>query len=1046
MSFLIALFLVLLVFPNVIFRGASLSMLDMANTTGKIRQLNSAHPERPYDLPQYGFSDTGGAAFQSEPMQQFMKFVIYHRQSPYWNPYVAGGALGPETLVDNKFSPFTLLVALLGGSAIAFHLILLSLYVLSIYFLIRLITVHFKLSFLSATTAAIVYLLNGYNVANLASNVSQVYLYFPILLFTLCSFAQKPNYWRYLVLIFANVLILSTTFLPTLALTIISVYLIGFGFVLNTYPVWKNRLGLMGWQALSALIAFLLLAFLWFPLLEGAKTLKLFEMYNARVFYPADLRAFLSFFTPKHFWESYNATPVNVLRYVGNVIFHFGIVASLIFAYVFSQKKNFKNWVIIILLILFFLFLGRIFAIPGLYQLYGVIPQIKNIGEQYLWLVVAISFTLLSAFGMESLTAQKRFQIPVRMTYAIIFGSILYLIFKFIPRFDYYYENFVFSAIFLIIEFYLGIVFLLIISSALILRLISKYPAKLLLFKSFLVGLVFLELFYYMNTLRYKREDIFQSPPSYISFLKENIGHNRLASYSWGLMPDLGAAYQIQQIESLNYVLPWYQKFYERNFLNKTDRWGDFSLAFGQKDEPNINEQMLDMLSVKYILTDTTQNKYKDYFAERNYPLAFQDGQHYIFENVNSFSRVITLPALKKAELTPDTQGYPLDKMAFTEDDKLYKQAQKVGIPSESDPLKTNLNQTELVSYKNAKIIIHAKLQEPAIIAMMDNWHPNWQAYANGREVYVGKINESFRGIALPAGEYKIEFKYQPKTLPAALWISGFLFFILIGLFFFRRRFDQYLSNFIKPKMIQKSFSENLKEVSFCVVVPMYSEEKNAQKCVQTIHNFLKKTKYKTAIIVVNDGSQDKTLVVLNKLSKKMKSLIVISHPRNRGYGAANITGAKAALKNGFEYALFMDADLTQNVNYILPFIEEMKKGTDYIKATRYADGGGVKGVPWKRRTVSRIGNLLAKAFFRLPLTDYTNGFRAVKTKILAKISCRERGFSYLIEEVWQVSKITQSFAEVPYILTVRADKFSKSKFNYSPRVYYNYLKYLFKR
>jgi len=241
----------------------------------------------------------------------------------------------------------------------------------------------------------------------------------------------------------------------------------------------------------------------------------------------------------------------------------------------------------------------------------------------------------------------------------------------------------------------------------------------------------------------------------------------------------------------------------------------------------------------------------------------------------------------------------------------------------------------------------------------------------------------------------------------------------------------------------QKNNFENL---SFCVVVPMYNEEGNAEKCMNTILDFLKEVNKKAALIVVNDGSKDSTAAILARASQKNPRIILENHPENKGYGQANLTGARRAFKEGFTYCLFMDADLTQNIKYLFVFLEEMQKDTDFIKATRYAKGGGVKGVCFRRYFVSLVGNFIAKTFLKLPLTDYTNGFRAVKTNILEKIQCEERGFAYLIEEVYKASKITKSFSEVPYILTLREDNASRSKFKYSLGIYYKYLRWLFKK
>jgi len=225
----------------------------------------------------------------------------------------------------------------------------------------------------------------------------------------------------------------------------------------------------------------------------------------------------------------------------------------------------------------------------------------------------------------------------------------------------------------------------------------------------------------------------------------------------------------------------------------------------------------------------------------------------------------------------------------------------------------------------------------------------------------------------------------------------------------------------------------------------MYNEGYNVEMCVKTIHEFLDKIELRSSIIAVNDGSIDHTYNILNNLLVKCDKLIVETHNENKGYGQANITGARRASKEGFEYCLFMDADLTQHINYIYPFLEEMSNGVDFIKATRYAKGGGVKGVPFNRWIISLIGNIIIRLFFRLPLTDYTNGFRAVKTSLLSQIECEDSSFSYLIEEVKKISKIAESYSEVPYILTSRDGKFSRSKFQYSPKVYFKYLMYLLK-
>lgn len=239
---------------------------------------------------------------------------------------------------------------------------------------------------------------------------------------------------------------------------------------------------------------------------------------------------------------------------------------------------------------------------------------------------------------------------------------------------------------------------------------------------------------------------------------------------------------------------------------------------------------------------------------------------------------------------------------------------------------------------------------------------------------------------------------------------------------------------------------ENCDNASFCIIVPMYNEEDNVIPCVKTICNFLKKLENRCELLVVNDGSDDKTYKKLLNLKEIYKKLNIKSHSKNLGYGAANQTGIKYAHEAGFKYVLFMDSDLTQNTKYIIDFISLMNCDIDFIKATRYSQGGGAKGVNKFRKLISIVGNFIAKTYLRLPITDYTNGFRAIKTELVKDMHNEENGFAYLIEEVNKISKKAKSYAEVPYILSVRDESHSKSKFTYSFDVYLSYLKWVFKK
>lgn len=229
---------------------------------------------------------------------------------------------------------------------------------------------------------------------------------------------------------------------------------------------------------------------------------------------------------------------------------------------------------------------------------------------------------------------------------------------------------------------------------------------------------------------------------------------------------------------------------------------------------------------------------------------------------------------------------------------------------------------------------------------------------------------------------------------------------------------------------------------SFCVVVPMFNERVGAETCVRRICSVLQTIPVPNRLVVVNDGSVDGTDAILDRLAGEFSTLAVLHHEKNAGYGAALRTGMRYACESTFDYALFMDSDLTNDPADIPRFVDKMRQGYDVIKATRYSDGGSVSGVPAYRVAVSRLGNALARRLYGLPVTDCTNGFRAVRTTVLGRMDLTEAKFPIIMEELYLCKLLANSYAQIPVVLTNRQGQQRPTSFVYSPRVFCRYLKY----
>jgi dolichol-phosphate mannosyltransferase len=234
------------------------------------------------------------------------------------------------------------------------------------------------------------------------------------------------------------------------------------------------------------------------------------------------------------------------------------------------------------------------------------------------------------------------------------------------------------------------------------------------------------------------------------------------------------------------------------------------------------------------------------------------------------------------------------------------------------------------------------------------------------------------------------------------------------------------------------------KQSSLAIIIPMLNEEKVATRCIDTVMKILKKTPLKTALIVINDGSTDKTAAILeNKQKKYGKKLIIVTHKKNEGYGAALQTGMKKAIQLGFVWGLHMDSDLTNDPRYIADFAKYTLSKYDCVKASRYVKGAKIKNVPTFRRLVSVVGNVLASNLFNVGIKDCTNGFRMVRLSMMKNLQFKENNFSIILEELYYLKKQHARFKEIPYTLTARTN--SLSHFVYKPKTFYDYFKYAIK-
>jgi dolichyl-phosphate beta-glucosyltransferase len=201
---------------------------------------------------------------------------------------------------------------------------------------------------------------------------------------------------------------------------------------------------------------------------------------------------------------------------------------------------------------------------------------------------------------------------------------------------------------------------------------------------------------------------------------------------------------------------------------------------------------------------------------------------------------------------------------------------------------------------------------------------------------------------------------------------------------------------------------------SLTVVIPAYNEEKRIVSTVASLRGYFDALPLTWDLLVVDDGSADGTSDAVRKAYGDGPGLRVISHPRNRGKGAAVRTGMLAA---GGDYAIFMDADFSTPVGEFDKFLPFLEQGDAVIIGSRKMPGAQVeRRQPFPREFFGKGFTFLANLMMGTGFTDFTCGFKCFRRDAAADIFGRQLidNWSYDAEILFLASRLGYPVREVP--------------------------------
>ena len=168
-----------------------------------------------------------------------------------------------------------------------------------------------------------------------------------------------------------------------------------------------------------------------------------------------------------------------------------------------------------------------------------------------------------------------------------------------------------------------------------------------------------------------------------------------------------------------------------------------------------------------------------------------------------------------------------------------------------------------------------------------------------------------------------------------------------------------------------KTNSTIQKNISLSLVIPVYNEEKNISKCLIKIKTLLDSILKNYEIIVVDDGSTDNTLHVLDKFKRLYDNIIVIHYAKNQGKGFAVKTGISNSHGNAI---MFLDGDTDISPNLIKQYIKQLET-CDLVIASKRHKKSKVT-CSFNRKFLSRGFNLLVQICTGIRLKDTQSGLK----------------------------------------------------------------------
>lgn len=200
------------------------------------------------------------------------------------------------------------------------------------------------------------------------------------------------------------------------------------------------------------------------------------------------------------------------------------------------------------------------------------------------------------------------------------------------------------------------------------------------------------------------------------------------------------------------------------------------------------------------------------------------------------------------------------------------------------------------------------------------------------------------------------------------------------------------------------------------LVIPAFNEDRRIGQSLDRILSFFRGQSYTFEIIVVDDGSTDRTIEVVRGFAVSEPAIRVEPQPRNCGKGEAI---RKGMLLAGGKYLFFSDADLSVPIEAVPDFLSRLEAGYEVAVGSRRIEGAVIEvHQPMHRELMGKVFTRVSNLILGLGLKDFTCGFKAFRRDAARDLFSRQRlgGWSFDSEILYLAKRKGYRVAEVPVV------------------------------